>query len=756
MTQNRIPTSQNGVVQNIEDFDRFVFEPLCHEACRAGDASRPFFAAIDTETTKIDVKRGFNPFYGVRVAMGSISWNTENVVPHDFAWTTRMQPGLLVKPDVPKARRDFPGPLEHLMEGLKGDEAKERLKGLRHELGEARGRWKETGLISEFPEWIQPSLQVEPVENIDPATIVDRLEALTRLGIIWVMKNAKFDLLMFWADGLRVPLSQLEDAEVQSHLTEDQPWQKGRPVSHKLQALAERHLGRKPSAANALEEWFEQMGFAKDNRNYAIAPASILGRYAWQDTRDTLDLFHFFSAKMMKMDRGSRPGKRIADLYRDEMKLIHNLVYDTIIPGLPIDQEKADAAYTKYAGIRDEHGEQLYELTKKNLDWANHHEVAPFLFDDDYPGGLHLRVPEIAMKGKSGRSTDKRVLKELGHAVTDVILDWRSAHYMAENFIGPLARFNHDGIVHPDFWLTTARTGRMSCTHPNMQNRPKDIAIREVFVPRPGYVFMLYDLDQIEMRMAAHYAFRAMQAEPEFWVKLTFRGSSRWVKSTCSEVAMWDGFNSGTSFDPHQRFADETGLPRKREHSGQKTAKEGNFLILYGGGIKKMTTEFGWEYKRAREVRRGWSRAYPEIEHLRHFVTKRIQEAGFISNEYGRRYYIDADKSYLGLNYVIQGVSADLIKRGVNRVFEIKRELREANDGPEPMFIDNIVHDEVITEVREDLVTTALARRVRDSLTTHLRDGTPIFTVPVTAGCEIAEHDWGHPVEYAIEEEGDA
>ena len=128
-----------------------------------------------------------------------------------------------------------------------------------------------------------------------------------------------------------------------------------------------------------------------------------------------------------------------------------------------------------------------------------------------------------------------------------------------------------------------------------------------------------------------------------------------------------------------------------------------------------------------------------------------VSRTGFTA-DLGYEIWIDPDKAYLGLNYVTQGCAADLIKRAINAVFEILLELRETHEGPQPLYIDNLVHDEIILEVREDLLTPALAGRIRTAVTTHVKpDGSPLYNVPITAGVEIAEHDWGHTVAYTTD-----
>jgi len=716
-----------------DEFDEGFFAPVRDLALEAGRAGRRCLVALDSETTQIDPARGFNPFYGVREAVGSASWDEPDGTQRDVAWCNRLLPGLLRLPEHGLSKRK--------------DDAEGRTA-----FRAALQHWRHTGDLSLLTELGVP-LEVEEPRNFPIEHAVARLNELTRLGVRWVYKNAKFDILIYWADGMEIPpVEQIEDAEFWSHLTEDKPWEKGRPVSHKLQDLARRHLKRETPGMDLLEEWFERMGVPGEKRNYAVVPASILCPYAAHDTRDTLDLLHFFEAKAVQMDEESQPGRTLASMYRSEIRTMRDLVSETIIPGMRIHQGRADALFKKHEKVRDAKGRELYALTGKHVQWDSPDEAETYLFGPPIEGGLGLKCPDWGFTKKGKRSTNKRVLESLKHPVTEKLLEWRHENTFVNSFLAPIAKFNVDGFVHPDFHLTTVRTGRMSCSHPNMQNRPTDPELRAMFIPRSGYVLWRMDYDQIEMRIGAHYAHRVMLAAPDFWRELRWNGRHwKWVHSTCEACPLWDGFNSGDqSFDPHQRMVEVSGLPRKTAEVGKPSAKTVNFAILYGAGLKAMTRQFGFEQAEAKRIKAYFAKANPELEHLGNFVAKVLEERGWIANEFGRRYYVDL--AYLGLNYLIQGCAGDLMKRGLHGVYAIQRELRDACEGAEPLHVDNIVHDEVVMEVREDLATPELARRINDALVTHERDGEPVFSVPITAGCEVAESDWGHPRPYEMAE----
>jgi len=65
-------------------------------------------------------------------------------------------------------------------------------------------------------------------------------------------------------------------------------------------------------------------------------------------------------------------------------------------------------------------------------------------------------------------------------------------------FFGNLA----SPVIHPRY-TPIVRTGRTSCSNPNVQNLPREGGIRESFVPSPGTVFLVVDYSFIELRTLA-------------------------------------------------------------------------------------------------------------------------------------------------------------------------------------------------------------------------------------------------------------
>jgi DNA polymerase-1 len=69
-----------------------------------------------------------------------------------------------------------------------------------------------------------------------------------------------------------------------------------------------------------------------------------------------------------------------------------------------------------------------------------------------------------------------------------------------EPFISP------DGRIHANYRQIGARTGRMSCSDPNMQNQPRDdLRLRYNIVAPEGKMLVTCDLSNIEMLIFAAY-----------------------------------------------------------------------------------------------------------------------------------------------------------------------------------------------------------------------------------------------------------
>ncbi len=83
------------------------------------------------------------------------------------------------------------------------------------------------------------------------------------------------------------------------------------------------------------------------------------------------------------------------------------------------------------------------------------------------------------------------------------LLDYRRVSHRLTTWAQTYQRhLTPDGRIRPGFLLLGARAGRMSCRTPNIQNLPRDSALRACFVAPEGFRIMAADYGQIELRTA--------------------------------------------------------------------------------------------------------------------------------------------------------------------------------------------------------------------------------------------------------------
>ena len=108
-------------------------------------------------------------------------------------------------------------------------------------------------------------------------------------------------------------------------------------------------------------------------------------------------------------------------------------------------------------------------------------------------------------------------------------------------------------------------------------------------------------------------------------------------------------------------------------------------------------------------------------------VVSTVENRGWIRNRYGRVYHMDKRFGYKGVNYLVQGTSADIMSE---RMIEIHKYLENKKSN---LLLQ--VHDEIICEVHKDEVQTVLPK-IRDLLKTNTLD------IPLDVDMEICSPSW--------------
>src|SRR5207253_8093991 len=147
---------------------------------------------------------------------------------------------------------------------------------------------------------------------------------------------------------------------------------------------------------------------------------------------------------------------------------------------------------------------KAYELAGEEFMLGSTQQVARILFEQ-------LKLTP-GRKGKTGYSTDTRVLRTIRHEheIVEVIEEWREYSKLLNTYLGPLPSLisEGDGRLHTTFNQTVASTGRLSTSNPNLQAIPIRTElgkeIRSAFVAETGARLLSADYSQIELRILAH------------------------------------------------------------------------------------------------------------------------------------------------------------------------------------------------------------------------------------------------------------
>lgn len=117
--------------------------------------------------------------------------------------------------------------------------------------------------------------------------------------------------------------------------------------------------------------------------------------------------------------------------------------------------------------------------------------------------GVGLKAIEKTAKGVPSVSSDVLV-NYVGNPVVDDLLEYRRLTKL-ETFIKSWEEIQVDDRIYPSFNIT-ARTGRTTCSNPNIQQIPQDKNVRNLIEARPGWKCAEFDYSQVELRVASMFS----------------------------------------------------------------------------------------------------------------------------------------------------------------------------------------------------------------------------------------------------------
>jgi DNA polymerase-1 len=449
--------------------------------------------------------------------------------------------------------------------------------------------------------------------------------------------------------------------------------------SHTIDTLCLEHLGR------TLQTYQDMTGKGKAEISFAEVAVSQAANYCGMDSATVLALHRYFAPMLKEM--------QLEPLLREiEMPLLEVLA-DMEWDGITVDVALFRRLGEELGADLRRLDEDIARVAGTDVNLNSPRQLASILFEKQ-------QLP-VLKKTKTGPSTDADVLEQLaamGHELPRLILEYRELQKLKGTYVDALPqRVNRStGRIHTSFNQAGAATGRLSSAEPNLQNipirTPRGEAIRAGFIPREGWVFLVADYSQIELRIMAH-----LSEDPAFIE--AFRQGGDIHRQTAALI-----FNVPA--------AEVTGDMRAR-------AKTINFATIYGQGPFALSRQLGISLEDAKEF---IARYFERFSGVRAYLDRQVELArrqGYVETLFKRRRYIPEikDRNFNqraygernAQNSPLQGSAADLIKLAMVR---IHRGIRER--GLQARMLLQ-VHDELVFEAPPDEVQT-LAELVRERM----------------------------------------
>ena len=308
---------------------------------------------------------------------------------------------------------------------------------------------------------------------------------------------------------------------------------------------------------------------------------------------------------------------------------------------------------------------------------------------------------KYSRKIQTGYSTDAATLEKLQEVdhtgFVEAIIENRTLSKLKSTYVDALPALVHPKSqrLHTDFNQAATSTGRLSSSHPNLQNIPIRTAfsrqIRKAFLPEPGWLMVAADYSQIELRILAH-----LSQEP---VLIQAYQQNEDIHTVTAKLV----------FEKEDITSDE-----------RRFAKTINFGVIYGMGAQKFARETGINPTDAKLFIERFNKRYANVFAYLEKVKKEAVAYGYVETILGRRRYFeftshrlrqlkgsrledinlqklknlgqyDAGLLRSAANAPIQGSSADIIKIAMVQLHEVLKKYQAR------LLLQ--VHDELVFEV---------------------------------------------------------
>jgi DNA polymerase-1 len=511
-------------------------------------------------------------------------------------------------------------------------------------------------------------LLAERPEQLDKEVVVEALKPLFEdQSVLKIGQNLKYDMSILARVGIN--LSPIEDTMLMSYALD------AGNHSHGMDELAGIHLDMTPIPFKDIA------GTGKNQLTFDKIALDQATEYAAEDADITGRL-----ARVLKPRLSS---EQATTVYETLERPLAPILSQMERSGIKVDVGILQKLSNEFAVGIERLDKEIQSLAGRPFNVASPKQLGEILFED-------LGLKGGKKSSKTGAwTTNVDVLEKLageGHELPKKVIEFRQFSKLKSTYTDALVgQVNGEtGRVHTSYHMASTTTGRLSSNDPNLQNIPirteAGRKIRQAFVSEEGYTLIAADYSQIELRVLAHMA---------------------------GIDALKNAFADGV--DIHAMTASEVfGVPIDgMDPIVRRQAKAINFGIIYGISAFGLARQLDIGRKEAQNYIDAYFERFPGIRAYMDRTVEFAKEHGYVETLFGRKCHMRSikDKNPMkrsfgeraAINAPIQGTAADIIRRAMIKMPDA---LKIAGLDSVKMLLQ--VHDELVFEVKDDLVEQAI------------------------------------------------
>lgn len=483
--------------------------------------------------------------------------------------------------------------------------------------------------------------------------VLEKLGRLLRAKKL-IAQNGKYD-----ASGLYPVIGDIEiwfDTMIASYCLDE------RPRIHSLDFQGVEVLGT-PNWKHDLDPWEPK------KNGYGVIPPHILDKYNAYDCAVTWDLAELWMEQLEA--NNLRPLHDFLCAAANQLKFVE-------LNGITIDWQYNTEMMTSYLDSIAKIDEEIIDIIDRP-EWSNFNPRSPKQVKEVLEGVFGTRVA----------STDEETLTNLGEragvqgheqlmSFCAAMLRHRREAKLYGTYVKGIRKRTYRGRVFPNFLVHGTTTGRLACRNPNLQNIPRESAIRKQFVPsKPENVFVSVDYSQAELRVLAWLA-------QDEYLRAIFNDPTRDLFNELRPVL----------------YGNTDGMSPAQLKELRIRIKAYVYGLSYGREEYSIASEFKIPVAEARRGMEAFFEVIPSVVAFREQVKNKILSQEDLVNPFGRRrrFWLITDHNKEssikeGLAFLPQSTASDICLGAFTSA-------RPALKGK--AFIRNLVHDSIMAECHED------------------------------------------------------